>query len=445
MITDLQGNSLSGANAKAVSLYDEAVAAFNLYRGDPIGLLDQALQEAPAFAMAHIAKIALMATATEPAAMQAATEMAPTLETLSLNERERSWRNALGLLFKGEWTLAGRAFDYHCMQFPLDLLALQTGHLIDFFCANNRNLRDRPARALTRWSPDIPGYSVVLGMQAFGLEEAGDYARAEALGRQAVAAEPLDCWAHHAVAHVMEMQGRAEDGIGWMLSREAHWAADDNLFKVHNWWHRAVCHLSLEQCDEALALYDGPIREARSAVALDVIDAAALLWRLHLAGVDTGDRWAELADAWLPLADGTTYPFNDWHAAMALLGAGRTDEVQRIKTALRNPDATSETGRWSREIGLPLVEGFEAFWHGDYNTATETLYGARHIVNTFGGSHAQRDIIDLTLLEAALRGSNTAMALALADERLAMKPCSAMNRAFLSRIGASRAASVRTG
>jgi hypothetical protein len=169
------------------------------------------------------------------------------------------------------------------------------------------------------------------------------------------------------------------------------------------------------------------------------------LWRLHLAGVDTGDRWAELADAWLPLADGTTYPFNDWHAAMALLGAGKTDEVQRIKTALRNPDATSETGRWSREIGLPLVEGFEAFWHGDYNTATETLYGARHIVNTFGGSHAQRDIIDLTLLEAALRGSNTSMARALADERLAMKPCSAMNRAFLSRIGASRAASVRTG
>jgi tetratricopeptide (TPR) repeat protein len=445
MIADRQGNSVSGANTQAASLYDEAVAAFNLYRGDPIGLLDRALQEAPEFAMAHIAKIVLMATATEPAAMDAAIEMAPILDDLTLNERERSYRNALGHLFNGDWTRAGRAFDYHSMQFPLDLLALQTGHLIDFFCANNRNLRDRPARALTRWTPDIPGYSVVLGMQAFGLEEAGDYARAEALGREAVAAEPLDCWAHHAVAHVMEMQGRAEDGIGWMLSRQAYWGADDNMFKVHNWWHRAVCHLSLEQFDEALALYDGPIREARSAVALDVIDAAALLWRLHLAGVDTGDRWGELADAWLPLADGTTYPFNDWHAAMALLGAGRTDEVQRIKTALRNPDVTSETGRWSREIGLPLVEGFEAFWHGDFNKAADTLYGARPIANAFGGSHAQRDIIDLTLLEAALRGSNTDMARALADERLSMKPCSAMNRAFLSRLGVKHTADARTG
>ncbi|MBZ9966671.1 MULTISPECIES: hypothetical protein [unclassified Mesorhizobium] len=89
-------------------------------------------------------------------------------------------------------------------------------------------------------------------MHAFGLEETGDYGRAEEVGRLAVALQPLDCWAHHAVAHVMEMQGRAEDGIGWMIAREPHWSADDNFFRVHNWWHRSLCHLDLGQADEAL-------------------------------------------------------------------------------------------------------------------------------------------------------------------------------------------------
>ena len=94
-------------------------------------------------------------------------------------------------------------------------------------------LRDRVARALAHWSPDMPGYHALLGMHAFGLEESGDYARAEEAGRRALDLEPLDAWAHHAVAHVMEMQGRAQDGIGWMLAREAHWAREDNFFKVH--------------------------------------------------------------------------------------------------------------------------------------------------------------------------------------------------------------------
>src|SRR3546814_11249034 len=111
-------------------------------------------------------------------------------------------------------------------------------------------------------------------MYAFGLEEGGDYARAEAKGREAVERQPLDCWAHHAVAHVMEMQGRPQDGLGWMIAREPQWSGDDNFFKVLNWWHRALCHLELGQAEACLALYDGPVREARSAVALAQIGRA---------------------------------------------------------------------------------------------------------------------------------------------------------------------------
>ena len=233
----------------------------------------------------------------------------------------------------------------------------------------------------------------------------------------------------------MEMQGRAEDGIGWMIAREPHWSGDDNFFKVHNWWHRALCHLDLGQADEALALYDGPIRQDRSLVALDMVDASALLWRLHLSGHDVGERWSELATAWDSHADGRSYPFNDWHAVMAWLGAGRSGEVERVIDALRTA-GTSETAVWGRTTALPLVEGFTAFWRGDYEAAATRLYGARYIANAFGGIHAQRDIIDWTLAEAAVRGGLAAMAEAIANERLALKPHSSVNRGFLERASA---------
>ncbi len=271
-------------------------------------------------------------------------------------------------------------------------------------------------------------------MHAFGLEECGDYARAEDAGRRALDEQPLDCWAHHAVAHVMEMQGRAEDGIGWMIAREPHWSGDDNFFKVHNWWHRALFHLQLDEHEEALALYDGHIRDGRSTVALDLVDASALLWRLHLAGHDTGRRWQEIADAWTAHADGRAYSFNDWHAVMAFLGAGRDGDVERILGRYRDESpAHTEAGRWAEQTGCALIEGFAAFWRGDYQTAVKRLHGSRHIANAFGGSHAQRDVIDWTLTEAALRGGCRELAESLAHERLALKPHSSINRAFLSR------------
>ncbi len=433
MTTDRQGHTLSGASATAVQAYEQAVTAFHLYRGDPMGLLEQATTEAPRFAMAHILKAHLLALATEPGCAAMARELLQTVRALPLNDLEASHAAVIERVLQGEWTEAAHAMDRHNVQHPYDIVALQAGHLIDFYRASARNLRDRIARVLPHWSADMPGHSIVLGMYAFGLEECGDYARAEATGREALDAQPLDCWAHHAVAHVMEMQGRPQDGIGWMRAREPHWSGDDNFFKVHNAWHGALCHLELGQHDAVLALYDGVVRGTPSAVVLDMVDASALLWRLHLAGVAVGDRWQELAQAWDAHADGQLYPFNDWHGVMAYLGADRMGDVQRLRDALRQAAGHSEVSRWAAATGADLVEGFTAHWRGDHAAAVQHLYRARHIVDRFGGSHAQRDIIDGTLIESALRAGQRGMAEALAHERLALKPHSPVNRNLLKR------------
>lgn len=438
MITDRQGNALSGATPDAAAFFNDAVAAFHIYRDDPVAIVDKATEVAPDFAMAHIFKAYLFGLATEPKATRQARTLVARIKTLRLSQREAAHVVALEQLLEGQWTAAAETLDRHAADYPHDIVALQSGHLMDFYRASARNLRDRIARVLPKWPADMPGYSILLGMHAFGLEETGDYARAEETGRRAVALQPLDCWAHHAVAHVMEMQGRAEDGIGWMIAREPYWSGDDNFFKIHNWWHRSLYHLDLGQLDQVFALYDGPIRHNRSSLALDMVDASALLWRLHLSGHDVGARWEELATAWDSHADGRTYPFNDWHAVMAYLGAGRNAEVERITENYRNSTSVTDTAEWGRRTALPLVEGFSAFWRGDYHTTVDRLYGARFIANSFGGSHAQRDVIDWTLTEAAVRGGLTGVAESLANERLALKPHSPVNRSFLTRSAANR-------
>jgi hypothetical protein len=59
----------------------------------------------------------------------------------------------------------------------------------------------------------------------------------------------------------------------------------------------------------------------------------------------------------------------------------------------------------------------------------------RGIAHRFGGSHAQRDVIDLTLVESAFRSDAHDLAKALAAERIALKPASPLARLLADRTG----------
>jgi tetratricopeptide (TPR) repeat protein len=264
-------------------------------------------------------------------------------------------------------------------------------------------------------------------MHAFGLEETGQYERAEDTGRRALEANARDPWAVHAVAHVMEMQGRLRDGIDWLTSRAPDWSVD-NAFAYHNWWHLALHHLDLGEYERVLELYDQRIRRADSGVALEMIDASAMLWRLTLRGVDVGTRWASLAQSWEPIAGEAFYAFNDAHAVMAFVGSGDTARTQATIASLERAAAGPGTNAtMTRDVGLPLARGFAAFGRGEYAQAVEHLLPVRGHAQRFGGSHAQRDLVSLTLLESALRAGDGSLARAVAAERTDAKPASPFN------------------
>lgn len=423
----------SGTNAKSLAHFRRALHQFQCYIEDPVASVDAAIEERPDFVMAHVLKAYLHLLGTDAAGIAVARDCLDAALRLPVNTRERGHLEAVRQMVEGHWHRAGRVLEDIAIDFPRDILALQAGHLADFYVGNSRMLRDRIARALPAWSQNMPGYHAVLGMHAFGLEETADYGRAEAQGRAAVALEPRDGWAQHAVAHVMEMQCRTQEGIAWMRANPEVWSRD-SFFKVHLWWHLALYHLELGEVDEVLALFDGPIHGERSTLALDMVDASALLWRLHLRGIDVGQRWKSVADCWEPIATAGNYAFNDVHAVMAFVGAQRPDALAAVlETQQRAMQKGDDNVAFTREVGQALALALKAFGEARYDESVRLIRPIREIAHRFGGSHAQRDLLDLTLIEAALRAGRQPLAKALCAERLQARGHSPLTRNLLAR------------
>ncbi|MBP0618868.1 tetratricopeptide repeat protein [Cupriavidus consociatus] len=422
--TDSRSVSVSSTNASSIERFEAALELLHGYYGDPLTVIDHALAEDPGFVMGHALRAGMMITAGDGTVVPLLRESVEAGEALSAgaNERERRHIAAARAWLDGHFTRSIQLYGDIVIDYPRDSLALQVAHIGDFLLGQSTLLRDRIAQVLPHWNTRVPGFGYVLGMHAFGLEETHRYEQAEERGRFALELNPRDPWAIHAVAHVMEMQGRQDEGIDWLSGRAGDWS-QDNMMAVHNWWHLALFHLELGHARQVLDIYDAHIRENQSSVALELIDACAMLWRLHLRGIDTGTRWSELADTWQARGAQGYYAFNDTHAAMAFLCAGRDDALAALLAGMRAAAAAGGcNAMMTREVGLPVTEALVAFSRRDYDRTIELLMPVRQIAHRFGGSHAQRDLINLTLIEAALRGERANLACALAAERMELKP-----------------------
>ena len=429
MLTDARGCPTSAPSSVSLQQYEQALELSLSYQLDPLATIQKALDADPTFAMGHCLRAGLAVMATDRGAVPMLTESVEAIEALGRRavERERAHAAAARAWLQGDFAGSIQRYGEILLDYPHDLLALQVAHVGDFFLGASSMLRDRLAQVLPTWDTSMPGYGFVLGMYAFGLEETALYSRAEDVGRRALDVNRRDAWAVHAVTHVMEMQGRLRDGVEWLVTRENDWSVN-NGFAFHNWWHLALFHLESGNYDRVLELYDQRIRATPSEVPLEMIDATALLWRLELRSVNVGDRWQKLAASWEPHAEHSYYAFNDAHAVMAFTAAGRTDLAQRTIVAMERKAVGSDTNAMmTRDVGLPLARAVVAFAAGRYGDTIALLQPIRTIANRFGGSHAQRDLIHLTLVEAALRARHGRLARALIAERTQLKPSSPFN------------------
>ena len=347
---DAHGNPMAGP-PEAVVRYDHALDLMLRLRDEVVPAALSLVGDEPDVPMAQALWAYLLLSSTDAADVASARRAVDALGSLARHWGPRgAHHRALDAWAAGDWPAAAAVLDDLLVEWPTDLLALMFGHQLDFFVGDAGNLRDRVGRSLDAVDPEHPHRGLVEGMYAFGLEESGHYERAEDYGLAAVARNPDDVWAIHAVAHAYEMRGRVDDGLAFLDERAADWQ-DGNLFVVHLAWHRALFLLEAGRVDEVLATYDLWAYSAEATAApLQLIDASALLWRLLLDGVDVGDRFAHLADAWAAALDrcggpgaaaASWYPFNDAHAVMAFAGAGRLAEARAVVARLEGDVAAA--------------------------------------------------------------------------------------------------------
>jgi tetratricopeptide (TPR) repeat protein len=448
MRRDPRGNPVSTASAEALDASERALWRLMSFYGTPFDDLDTAARADPAWPLPRLMKAGFLLSLTEPslvAEARALIDAVPTSGVGSGNAREHAHRGALARLADGDWAGAGEAWSEILRAHPRDALALQWAHLFDFYRGDTALLGGRVAPLVVAWPDDDPLLPYVLALHAFGLEESGRYVEAEASGRQALALDARVPWAIHAVAHVMEMQGRHDEGSSWMDEHRARWGAravdrdsgQRNGFAGHLGWHEALFALETLDIGGALALFDDYLGADATEITLQRVDAASLLWRIALVDGDAGTRWRTLRDGWRLDRESAGHSlFNDAHATMALLGAGEVAEAR--DWVAQSLAAAERRGAWNgavaRAIGAPLLHGLVAFGEERYNAATELIAPLRDRLKPFGGSHAQRDVVDQTLLAAAARSGDRSVGRALLDERRRTKPATPLTAHWSRRL-----------
>ena len=328
--------------------------------------------------------------------------------------REQAHAEALSFWIDGEVGRALSTWEDILAEHPRDVLAFRMHHFVAFWSGMPERMLAGVERVLPRWSASVPGWGAMLASRAFAHEECGSYVVAEASGREALMLDPANLWATHAVAHVMEMQGRRSEGIRFLSGLEQHWEAG-NAITHHLWWHRAMYHLERREFGEALGLYDrrfrdlgSPLTQAMPDFIVDAQNAASMLFRLELRGVAVGDRWVELADKAEARVGDHLSPFTLPHRMMALAATARWAAADRMLVALREAARANQGDHAAvlRDAAVPVCEAVMAHRRGDYGVAVEAMRPTLGLMYRLGGSHAQQDVFEQLFLDAAMKADS---------------------------------------
>jgi len=437
MLRDHRGLELTTASAVAVESFDALVSAYLGLRTDVEARLDDVFAADPDMVLAHCLKGGFLMLGCDRK-FDAATDACIAAAVASIAERggtgrEKGHLAALRAWRAGDMVAAERAWEAILVEAPLDIVALRMAHYVHIYMGDARRLRDAPKRVAHAWEPSTPDYGFFLGVRAFGLEEAGEYIAAEALSRQALAINGADIWSMHALAHVMEMEGRWREGIAAVAAHENGWNLC-NHFAYHIWWHQCLYLVELEEFDEALALYDTCVRGEETDDYLDMCNGASLLWRLEAEGVDAGGRWEELADKSARRTRDNLLAFVDAHYMVALAAGGR-GEAGALLAAMEEAatERTTEAAVFA-EVGVPLGRATAAYHAGDFDATVEHLAPVRYRVWRIGGSRAQRDLFQQMLITAALKAGRFADARAFLAERAGERRQSPWNQRTLASV-----------
>jgi tetratricopeptide (TPR) repeat protein len=334
----------------------------------------------------------LLKMASNPRLSGAIDDCLARLQGCDLTAREQAHVAALTAWHAQQADVALSRIETILDEYPRDILALRIAHHLHFYNGEPSAMRQSVEKCLPAWSEKDPLYGFVVGMYSFALEESAEYREAEIKARQACDLNPGDIWAGHAMAHCCQMQGRWIDGLEWMEVMMPNWQ-DKNNFVNHLHWHQALFHLGRYEYNAALAIYDEKLeRPLNDDFYLDACNAASLLWRLDMAGVDTGERWRHLSETTANRIQDDELVFCSLHYLMA--PAVLHDQVaidQAMSAFTQWSEQETSQGQVCQQVGLDLAQAIVALGRGQPEGA-RLLARHRRDTKRIGGSWAQREL-----------------------------------------------------
>ncbi|MDB6082495.1 MAG: tetratricopeptide repeat protein 38 family protein [Gammaproteobacteria bacterium] len=304
-------------------------------------------------------------------------------------------------------------------EFPHDLVVVKTHQYFEFNRGNSPEMLRVALKVLAR-NAEIP---YMHGMAAFAYEQCHLLDDAEAAARTALELRRREPWAQHALAHVMLTRGRIDEGARFLEGMTDTWTGLNSFMSTHIWWHLALFYLSQGRHARVLAIFDRHCWVVAKSYSQDQIGAVSLLARMELAGIDVGERWQDVADHLAARAHDTVLPFLTMQYLYGLSRAGRT-EAGILLRAVRH--AADSAAPWVREVwqdvALPACEGLHAYAQGHFDSAWRHLNLVMPRIIEAGGSHAQRDLFDQILLDAAIKSGRTAVAQQMLELRRVSDP-----------------------
>jgi predicted Zn-dependent protease len=308
-------------------------------------------------------------------------------------------------------------------------LALGVFGLLGF--SGRRDHHEAQLALLEELAPKWPEDWWFLGYLGWARIETGDVAAGTSLVERSLSLNPRNAHGAHQRAHGFFESGDAAGGAAFL----AEWLPDyerQGHLHCHLSWHLALFELARGNGGLAISIYRDAIRPAvaLSAPMLSLADSASFLWRWQLYRVspELGDEWEEVAIHARRHFPRASLAFADLHAALAEAASGEDGAVQQRIEGLRQ---MAQSGRLpSGEAAPALCAGMAAWAQGNPEKAARLLDSALADLPRIGGSHAQRELFEDTLVAALMRAGRCEAAAARLEARLARRP-SARDREWL--------------
>jgi tetratricopeptide (TPR) repeat protein len=355
----------------------------------------------PPVALQLMLAVDLLCSMERPAVLKAASICAAITETGPTEARTRAMLAAIGCWTAGDLVTARNGFQSLVDTYPGDVVSIFTAHMLDFYVGDAPHMLASIAKAVEIFPADDPVIGYLHGLHGFALEENGLIQAAIKPCRTALELNPDDVYAMHAMVHCLYETGRHEEGARYI--REYMRGRDGSTpMRIHIWWHYALFELYADNVPEVLACYRIGIRRKTSLQSTEDLDAVTLLWRLALIrpSLDLSAYWQSLFQDWKPYLDESWYLFNDFHAYITYCHVGEYGCADSLL------EAVTARGEGLPEEIVDIFLGFRSFTTGDYADAATRLARSFHRSFPMGGSNAQRDVIELTAIEAAIRSRN---------------------------------------